>query len=155
MSGAARPAHPANALLDDERGDVEDVPVIVALLIILVALGAFLFILAQYSNANTQVQAAAFAAARDVSLAGTAEGAQGIAYHSAQQSLAGNISCTGLDVQVDDSGLHTALGQTGSVTATVTCRILFRTMIMPGMPGAADITKTASSPTDPYRERNG
>lgn len=145
----------ARRLRDDQRGEVQDVPMLVGLLIIVMIFAAFLFILAQYANANTQVQAAAFAAARDVSESGTVDGAQAIAAQAAQATLNGNIDCQDMAVQLDASGLTTQLGQTGSVTATVTCRVPFRTMIMPGMPDAATIAQTATSPTDPYRERNG
>lgn len=140
----------------DERGEVEDAPVLVILVVgILFLLGAFLFIFAQFANANNQVQAAAFAAARDASLNGTVSQAGNVARAAAVQSLQNNIQCSSLDVKIDDSGLRTALAQTGSVSATVTCTVQFRTLLLPFMPSGTTIVKTAQSPIDPYRERTG
>lgn len=139
---------------DDERGEVEDLPALVILLAgVIFVLGSMLFILAQYASADTRVQSAAFAAARDASLSGDVESAGPNARAAAEHSLSGNVDCQNLDVQLDDSGLRTALGETGAVTATVTCTVPFRTIVFPGMPGGTTITKTAMSPTDPYRER--
>lgn len=142
-------------LRHEERGEVEDVPVLIAVFLILMIFGGSLFILAQFANANSQVQAAAFAAARDASLSGSTNDDVQAATDAAQQSLEGNINCLDLHVTMNDSGLRTGLGQTGSVSATVTCSIAFSTLIMPGLPSSTTITKTATSPIDPYRERNG
>lgn len=139
---------------DDERGEVEDLPALVILVVgVLCVLGSVLFVFAQYSAADTQVQAAAFAAARDASLSGNVETAGPNARAAAEQSLSGDVQCQNLDVDLDDSGLRTPLGQTGVVTATVTCTVQFRTIQLPMIPGGTTITKTAMSPTDPYRER--
>jgi len=138
----------------DERGEVEDVPALILLLLtVLVPLTAFLFVLGQYGNAGSMVQAAAFAAARDASLSGTTVDAQTHARDAAAQSLSGNLRCDDMAVTLDDSGLNTTLGQTGSVSATVTCTVPFLAIRLPGIPLSATITQTATSPIDPYRER--
>jgi hypothetical protein len=141
-------------LRDDERGEVEDLPALILLILtVLVPLTAFLFILGQYGNAGSQVQAAAFAAARDASLTGSPVDAQQHAVDAARASLQGNLRCDDMRLALDDSGLDTGLGQTGSVSATVTCTVHFLSIRLPGIPTASTISQTATSPIDPYRER--
>lgn len=144
-------------IVRDERGEIEDAPALIILIGgVLFVLTAVLFVWGQYANAEGQVQAAAFAAARDISLSrstDTTETVTGRAEAAARTSLNGNVDCEGLDVSVDASGLRTALGQPGTVHATVTCQIRFHTIQLPGMPASATVTSTAASPTDPYRER--
>lgn len=141
----------------DERGEIEDAPTLIILIGgVLFTLTAALFVWGQYAGAEGQVQAAAFAAARDVSLSRTTDTTQTVtarASAAARTSFTGNIDCQHLNVTVDDSGLRTALGKPGTVHATVTCHIRFHTIQLPGIPGTATVTKTAASPTDPYRER--
>lgn len=141
----------------DERGEIEDAPVLILLIGgVLFTLTAALFVWGQYAAADDQVQAAAFAAARDVSLSRDTDTTATVtsrAETAARTSLAGNVDCGALTITVDDAGLRTALGTPGTVRATVTCAIQFHTLHLPGIPTTATITKTAASPVDPYRER--
>lgn len=147
----------AARIRDDERGEIEDAPALLILIGgVLFVLTAALFVWGQYATAEGQVQAAAFAAARDVSLSRATDTTQTItsrAETAARTSLHGNVDCSTLDITVDDSGLRTQLGTRGSVSATVTCQVRFHTVQLPGIPDTAEVTKTAASPTDPYRER--
>lgn len=151
----------ARALLrqiqDDERGEIEDAPGLILLIGgVLFTLTAALFVWGQYAAAEGQVQAAAFAAARDVSLSratDTTATVTGRAETTARTSLAGNVDCRALTITVDDAGLRTNLGTPGTVRATVTCTVRFHTLQLPGIPTTATIAKTAASPVDPYRER--
>lgn len=141
----------------DERGEIEDAPALIFLIGgVLFTVTAALFVWGQYAAAEGQVQAAAFAAARDVSLSratDTTATVTGRAETAARTSLAGNVDCGALTITVDDAGLRTALGTPGIVQATVTCAVRFHTLQLPGIPATATITKTAASPVDPYRER--
>lgn len=141
----------------DERGEVEDAPTLVILIGgVLFVLAAALFVWGQYATAEGQVQAAALAAARDVSLSRATDTTQNVtsrAQAAARTSLTGNVDCRSLDITVQDAGLRTPLGTPGTVSATVTCQVHFHTIRLPGIPDTATVTKTAASPTDPYRER--
>ncbi len=141
----------------DERGEIEDAPAVVILIGgVLFVLTAALFVWGQYATAEGQVQAAAFAAARDVSLSRATDATQTVtsrAEAAARTSLNGNVDCSALDIVISDSGLRTPLGTPGTVSATVTCQVRFHTIRLPGIPDTAEVTKTAGSPTDPYRER--
>lgn len=145
------------SIVRDERGEIEDAPALVLLIGgVLFTLTAALFVWGQYTAAEAQVQAAAYAAARDVSLSRSSDTSQTViarATTAARTSLGGNVDCRGLDVTVDDSGLRAALGAAGVVRATVTCDVRFRTVRLPGIPIGTIVTRTAVSPTDPYRER--
>jgi hypothetical protein len=127
-------------ILRDERGDVEDIP---GLAIVLVGILCPLIAV---------VQSAAAAAARDASLSGSAA-AGPHATQAAQLALSSNVTCQSLTVLIGGNGLHTALGQTGTITATIICRISTADLTFPLIPGWLTITETAASPVDPYRQR--
>lgn len=142
---------------DDERGEIEDAPGLILLIGgVLFTLTAALFVWGQYAAADGQVQAAAFAAARDVSLSRATDTTATVtsrAETAARTSLTGNVDCGALTVTVEDAGLRTTLGTAGTVRATVTCVVRFHTLQLPGIPNTGTVTKTAASPVDPYRER--
>jgi hypothetical protein len=58
-----------------------------------------------------------------------------------------------LDFAIGGNGLCTGLGQTGTITATITCRINTADLSVPFNRGSMTIARTASSPVNPYRER--
>lgn len=142
-------------VIRDERGDLDDAPgLAVTIPAVLFVVFAFVLIFGQYANTMNQVQSAAFAAARDASLSGDADSAAPHAVDAAKATLAaGGIECSPLEVTVDAAALATPLGETGNVTATVSCTVQFSTIELPGVPTSTTITQTAASPTDPYRER--
>lgn len=141
-------------ILRSERGEIEDLPTVVILVVgLFLPLAGVLFFVGQYSNAGNVVQGAASAAARDASISRTAIDAGAHARSAAQRSLEGNVRCSSLGIDVDDSGFNTALGQTGTVSVTVTCVVRYIDFGVPFLPGMSTFTKTAVSPIDPYRER--
>lgn len=141
-------------ILRDERGDIEDLPggtiIIIGIVIPLVTL---VYFMGRYGAAETAVQSAASAAARDASLTRTAADAVPNARAAAERVVGDNVRCAGLDIQVDDDGLRTGLGQTGTVSATVVCDVATADLLFPLMPGSFRIESTAVSPVDPYRQR--
>ena len=141
-------------LLRDERGDIADLPAYTILVIgVFIPFLAVIFILGRFANAENTVQAAAAAAARDASLSRDTITAATNAEAAAALVLSNNVNCRSTGIQIDDSGLRTALGQTGLVSATVNCTISYTDLLLPGLPSQTTITKTAISPVDPYRER--
>jgi len=138
----------------DERGDVEDIPVAAIVGVgILVPLIAVIIALGRYGLAENTVQAAASAAARDATLSSSTQTAAPNARAAAERALAGQ-PCTNLNVDIYGDGLHTTLGQTGTISATISCTISNAQLLFPLLPGQWTITETATSPIDPYRERS-
>ena len=137
--------------IGSERGSatLEAVIVVPALLLLIGLLVAGI----RVSWAHNAVQSAAAAAARDGSLARSSSLAQSAAYQSASVSMnqSGAI-CNGQDVSLDTSQFLAPLGQTGIVTANVSCSVPLGNLV-PGLPGSLTVTKDASSPVDPYRQR--
>ncbi len=105
--------------------------------------------------AQTTVEAAVSSSAREVSLSRSATtgdaNARNVAINQLSQS---GVNCIQLGVQTDTSGLNARLGSIGSVTVTITCTVNLSDIAIPGLPGTHTITKSASSPVDPYRVRS-
>ena len=104
--------------------------------------------------ARTTVNEAAHSAVRAASLARSA-GEAGTAGRSAgEQSLAtGGLRCASTTVQVDTAAFGVPVGTPATVTATVSCRIAFADLLLPGLPGAIDLDATGASALDTYRSR--
>lgn len=141
-------------MLSDERGDLEDLPGWAILSIGAIALVSIILLFGRHGYVNNTVQAAAYAAARDASLSRAGD-AVPHAISAAQLVLGDNVRCTAMDVRVGGNGLTTGLGESGTVSATVTCTVSTGDLVLPGipLPGTFTIEKTAHSPVDPYRER--
>jgi Flp pilus assembly protein TadG len=104
--------------------------------------------------AGNAVQSAAFAAAREATIARDSSQAQSNGEAGANFSLNSNgINCISRSVSVDTSAFNQPLGTAGNVTATLTCTVNLSDAAVPGLPGAVNITRTATSPVDPYRQR--
>lgn len=135
-----------------ERGSLSAELVLLApvlLLFVLFAIAGGRIGLAQIS-----VESAANAAARDVSLSRTEASAQSNATSSATTAVsAAGLNCSPLEVAIDSSGLNAPIGDIGTVRATVSCTVSLSDLALPGLPGSRVITSSATSPVDPYRER--
>lgn len=122
-------------------------PVILFLLGFVIAAG-------RTSIAQGAVDAAARDAARQASISLTPGAAEAAAQASARDAL----SQDGLDcnpqVLVSTSGFSPqSVGQPGSVTAIVKCRVPLSDLVVPGLPGSKLLTFQFTSPLDPFRER--
>lgn len=105
----------------------------------------------QTSNA---VESAADAAAREASLARDTSQAQNAAAQMANISLSqAGVNCVHLSVSIDAAGVNAPLGTTGIVSATITCTVAVGNSGLIGQAPTRDITATAISPVDAYRER--
>ena len=100
------------------------------------------------------VEHAATSAAREASLARTNAAAQTTATSAAARELEGqDIRCATSSVTVDASGFGAPLGQSATVSATLTCMVSFADLAIPGLPGSRTLTSTATSPIDRFRAR--
>ncbi len=101
--------------------------------------------------AHGKVDSAAAEAARAASITRTT-GAADTAARTTADAILSDLSCTGLDVTTDLTGLDAPLGTPSQVTVTVTC-----TVPLANLPilrtNDHTITATASSVVDPYRVR--
>lgn len=123
------------------------VPVIIAVLGLLIALG-------RVSTAGGAVQSAAREAARAASLDRDPAAARRDADQAAREDLDdGGVPCTGITVSLDTSAFSLPLGQTGTVSATVSCTARLSNIGLPGLPGATTLHADFRSPVDAYRTR--
>lgn len=64
-----------------------------------------------------------------------------------------DLSCASIDVDVDTEAKASAPGTPGDIRATVRCDVSLGDLVIPGMTGSHEMTATATSPIDVYRER--
>lgn len=122
-------------------------PGIIALLCLMIAFGRVI-------DADGAVDAAAHAAARAASLERDATSAQNQARAAAEASLSGDgVTCQATDVAVDTSGYALDVGQSATVTATISCTARLSDIGLPGLPGTKVLEATFTSPIDTYRGR--
>lgn len=115
---------------------------------------ALVIVAARMAITHQTLQSAAFSAAREASLVRTVgeastAGAQGANFALSQAG----IRCANKGVAVDTSAFSQPIGTTGQVSVTLSCNVSLADAAIPGLPGNVTITKTATSPIDPYRER--
>lgn len=115
----------------------------VLVLFALVALG-----LGRYELARERVVGATTAAAQAAAVALSATTAAGAAQAAVAPELtSGTHTCSDLQVTTDVSGFQTA----GIVRVTVSCRVTFADLAIPGFPGSVIVRQTSAAPIDPYR----
>lgn len=124
-------------------------PVMLVVILLLIACG-------RIALANITVSNAANAAARDASLATNSSTATSNATQTATIAMSqAGLTCSPGSVVIDPSGLDTPIGTADAkVTARVDCTVNLSDISIPGLPGTETLTATATSPVDPYRERN-
>lgn len=137
-------------LHSDDRGSVTlEVAVLAPALLLLLAA---LVLAGRVQTSASAVEQAARAAARDASLARTADGARAGGVATANTELASS-RCASSTVEVDTTGFAAAVGTSATVSVTVTCSVSFADLAIPGLPGAHTIAARATSPIDRYRAR--
>lgn len=139
-------------LLRSEDGDIEEIPAWSILIVFMIMLGSVVFFVGRGVGTAQSVQAASWAAARDASLSRSQAAAIPNAHQAAALALS-DTPCVSLEVEITGNGLTTRLGEVGTVTARVTCTVSTGDILFPGLPGTITVTKEATSPVDPYRER--
>lgn len=135
------------------RGDGGSLTLELAILTpaILLLLGAMV-VVGRVQVAAAGVEHAAAVAARDASLARTAQAAQSAAATAADRELA-SLGCVSNTVTVDTAGFGEPLGRPATVTATITCSVTFGDLALPGLPGSRTLSATSTSPLDSWRQR--
>lgn len=133
-----------------ERGSITvEVAILGPALLVLLAL---LVMAGRVQTNGAGIEQAARAAARDASIARTADAARAAAESAAARELA-DTGCLASDVRTDTSGFATITSQVAAVTVTVTCTVPLSDLAAPGIPGHRTVTASATSPIDRYRER--
>lgn len=133
---------------DDGSMTVELAILAPALLVLL----ALLVFAGRTETSASSVEQAARAAARDASLARTADAARDAATTTADRELASS-NCTSTSVDVDASGFAAPIGTDASVSVTVRCTFAMGDLAAPGVPRTKIVTGHATSPIDRYRSR--
>lgn len=147
IQGARRVAHRG------ERGAasvelVIIVPALVVVLGLLVAGGRLWF-------ARSTVVESAQSAARAASLARSAGDAREAGRAAGHRALAtGGLHCADDSVAVDTSAFGVPVGAPATVVATVTCRVPFADLSLPGMPGSIIVRTQGAAALDTYRARS-
>jgi len=136
---------------DADRGDaaLEAVLLAPALLMLLI----LAIVAGRFYTAQSAVAEAARAAARSASLATDGATAAAVAQTRASSVLAAQgLQCSSLTVVVDTADFAIPVGQTGYVTATVTCEVRFSDLVTPGLavPGSRTASASFRSPIDRY-----
>jgi len=136
----------------DERGSAA-VEAVVGIPAFVLFVGLIIFG-GRTATTYSAVESAAADAARSASIARTAAAAKSEANSAAQSSLANqDIHCLSVTVTVDLSDFAKSVGQAGTVSATVECRLNLGDLSVPGVPGSRVIKATRTSPLDTFRER--
>lgn len=117
-------------------------PLLITMLLVTVGLGRLVW-------ARLQVDDAAQQAARAATLGRTPATASSQAQATATTALASaGLSCTGLTVRADTTGLRPG----GTVRVTVSCTASLAGVSAGVLPGAQTLSATAASPVDAYRQ---
>jgi len=123
------------------------VPALVLMLGLMVAGGRLWF-------ARTTVTEAAHTSARAASLARSAAEAHQAGQAAGRQSLAtAGLTCSEQAVDVGVAAFEVEVGTPATITATVSCRVPFADIALPGMPGSIALASTGYSALDTYRSR--
>jgi Flp pilus assembly protein TadG len=149
ITSVAGPPSPA----PDQRGAASVelvilVPVLVLMLAVLVAGGRLWF-------ARASVVEASESAARAASLARSSGEARDAGRRAGSRILATDgLRCAGDSVSVDTGAFGVPVGTPATVTASVTCRVPFADLSLPGMPGSITVRSTGAAALDTYRARS-
>lgn len=123
------------------------VPVLVVMLGLLVAGGRLWF-------ARATVVEASQSAARAASLARSSGEARDAGHRAANRILSTDgLRCAGDSVAVDTGAFGVPVGTPATITASVTCRVPFADLSLPGMPGSITVRSTSAAALDTYRAR--
>lgn len=124
------------------------VPALVIVLGLLVAGGRLWF-------ARASVVEASESAARAASLARSAGEAKAAGHRAAERVLATDgLTCGDDSVSVDASAFGVPVGTPATVRASVTCRVPFADLSIPGMPGSIVVRAEGAAALDTYRARS-
>lgn len=135
----------------DERGlsAAVETALIVPLLVLLVGL---LVGTGRAWHTRGIVAGSAAAAARAASLERSGVSADLVARQTAAAGLR-DVRCLATDIHIDTSGFATPVGTPAVVTVTVSCRVGMGDVLVPGWPETIELSASATSSLDRFRER--
>lgn len=106
------------------------------------------------ASTHAAVESAAADAARSASIARSGIVAKQDAVSAARTSLSNqDIECLSIAVTVDVADFGKPVGEPGTVSAVVECRLDLADLSVPGVPGSQLIAASVTSPLDTWRER--
>lgn len=121
-------------------------PLLVMLLCLVIAGGRLVM-------ARSHIEAASQDAAREASIARSADQAHSNALAAARSTLTDQgVTCQDTSVVIDTSGLEVPVGQAASVRATVRCTVSLTDLLLPA-PGTHTLESTSTSVVDTFRQR--
>ncbi|MBO2460342.1 TadE/TadG family type IV pilus assembly protein [Actinomadura violacea] len=135
-------------MTEDAGNAVVETAILAPLFILLLA---GLLVVMRAAHGSAVVAQAAADAARQASIARTADQAQAAARSSAMSTLHDRGLHCAPTVRLDLSGFNRPVGQPATVSVRVTCVIQLSDLALPSMPGSRTVTKSHRSPIDPYR----
>lgn len=123
-------------------------PGLLAIILVLVFAG-------RVAMAHQALDSAAADAVRAASIARTRPAANGDASRAAANSLNNHLRCSTMNVRVNTGGFEAPVGTPATITANVSCSVDLSDLAVPGIgiPGHLDISSSATSSLDTYRER--
>lgn len=140
-------------LLRGERGDMNIEAVLGGSALILLL--GFAIVGMRVMTAESAVEEAARSAARSASIATDGHAAAAAAKRRAKEVLGRQgLNCSSLNVAVNANDFNKPLGETGYVTATVTCLVPLSDLAIPGIGGTKTTRAEFRSPIDRYGARS-
>ena len=134
-----------------ERGSASlELAIIAPGLLVIIAVLVFA---GRVAMAHQTLDAAAADAVRAASIARSRSAANGDASRAAASSLNNHLRCSTLSVRVNTGGFDAPVGTPATVTADLRCSVYLADLAIPGVPGHLDISSSAASSIDTYRER--
>jgi Flp pilus assembly protein TadG len=124
------------------------VPALVIFLSLLIAGGRLWF-------ARTAVIEAAQSSARAASLARTTQQASADGQSAAAESLStAGLVCAARSVVIDTAAFAVPVGTPATVASSISCRVPFSDILLPGMPGSIHLAGRGAAALDTYRSRS-
>ena len=122
---------------------------------VLLLVAAVIVLAGRIAQATQAVEVAAAEAARAASASGTHAQATARAKSAATAALSSaGLRCSTTSVAIDASEWSRPAGSSARVFARIGCRVGLSDLSIPGVPGAKDVSATASSALDVYRVRS-
>ncbi|HMR48894.1 MAG TPA: TadE/TadG family type IV pilus assembly protein [Arachnia sp.] len=136
-----------------DRGMAASVEAAILLPVLILLIG-LLVTTARIALAQQSLGAIASHAARAATLERTAAAGHAAARSAVQEGLAEHgLECLSSQIEVAAGALSASIGAQGEVTVTVSCTVPFTEVSIPGMPGSHQLTATAVSSVDRFRQR--
>ena len=136
-----------------DRGMAASIEAAILLPVLILFVG-LLVTSARIALAQQSLGAIASHAARAATLERSAAAGHGAARSAVQEGLAEHgVACLSSHVEVAAGALSASIATQGNVTVTISCTVPLNEVSIPGMPGSHQLSATAVSPVDRFRQR--